>query len=94
MANWTLFSFNAAQSPWNEYCVATYTDCTKLYVYKHDKRNYGNTDFDGCTNSLFLNTTMYIGPSELQTVNLDAWVPYGIPAGDMAQSILTVYAEE
>jgi len=89
--DWGIFSF--ASGPWNGYCIAADANCTKLYVYKFDRRATGSTNFVGCANIAFLNTTMYIGSSELQTINLDAWVPYGIPYGDTSQGILTIYAE-
>lgn len=88
---WGIFSFSSG--PLNGYCVAAYRDCTKLYIYKYDYRSTGNTQFDSCTNLATLNTTRWIGPSELQTINVDVWVPYGIPAGSLTQATLTMYAE-
>lgn len=88
--DWGLFKFDS--DPWNGYCVATFVNCTKLYIYKYDRRATGTTNFDGCTNSRFLNTTMWLGPSEFQRINLDVWMPSGMPAGGLTQAILTVYA--
>jgi hypothetical protein len=91
--DWGIFSFSGANSPWNNYCVAAYYDCTKLYVYKYDRRNTGNTNFVGCDNIDFLNTTMWRGPGQIQKMNLDVWIPYGVPAGNFQQGTLTIYAE-
>ena len=92
--DWGLFDSFPADSPWNNYCLAAFHDCTKLYVYKYDRRPSGNTDFDGCLNSGFLNTTNFLGPGELQKINLNVWMPYGMPEGNLLQATLTIFATE
>ncbi len=89
--DWGLFTVSSG--PLTGYCVATYVNCTKLYIYKYDRRNSGATNFVGCTNAAFLNTTNSTGPNEIQTINLDSWVQYGMPTGSLNQATLTVYAE-
>jgi len=88
--DWGLFSFE--EGPWAGYCVAVFRNCTKIYSYKFDKRNTGGTNFAQCNNTQYFNTTTFIGPNEVQTINLDSWVPYGTPAGDLLQGTLTIYA--
>ena len=88
--DWGIFDGFSA-GPWQNYCVAAYYNCTKLYVYKYD-RNFDSTAT--CADLGFLNTTMWRGPSEIQTINLNVWMPYGVPAGDMLQATLTIYATE
>ena len=93
--DWGLISFGAAAgSPLDGYCVAAYRNCTKLYIYKYDRRTSGNTDFDGCSNVAFLNTTNATAPGYVQKINLNVRMPYGIPTGSMTQATLTIFAED
>jgi hypothetical protein len=92
--DWGLFDNFPADSPWNNYCVAAFHDCTKLYVFKYDRRDIGTTDFDACQDLGFLNTTESLGPQEIQKVNLDIWMPTGMPAGNLLQATLTIYAQD
>ena len=69
------------------YCVAVNTACTKVYVYKYDKRS----NFTGCTNANYLQTANLM-PGNTITLSLDAWIPNGYPGGMLNQTIMTVYA--
>ncbi|MGC8993284.1 MAG: hypothetical protein ACP5JK_00710 [Candidatus Aenigmatarchaeota archaeon] len=69
-------------------CVAVAADCTKIYIYKYDKR----PGFDKCGNSQYL-TTRQLAPGDILRLNyLNAYVPKGIPAGNLKQGTLTIVA--
>jgi hypothetical protein len=87
--DWGLFSVSRASSPLETYCVAAFYDCTKIYVYKYDKRS--NPDFGGCTNSRYLQELNLIS-GDTHTIMLNAYAPYGIPDGVMNVTTFTVYA--
>jgi hypothetical protein len=69
------------------HCVAVNTACTKVYMYKYDKRS----NFTGCTGANYLQATNLV-PGYTMTLSLDAWVPNGYPAGFLNQTVMTVYA--
>jgi len=89
-ANWTYFSISGG-SVHDDYCVATYYDCKKIYFYRYDKRT-APYNFSGCTaNSHYL----YEGnltPGDTTLLRVDAWVPAGYPAGYLNTTTLTIYA--
>jgi len=68
-------------------CVAVAADCSKIYVYKYDKR----TGFSTCGNSAFL-TTNKLAPGDIYKIYLNAFVPKGIPAGVLKEGTLTIVA--
>ena len=86
-ATWSYFSVNDASSPLNQYCVAAYYDCSKIYIYHFDKRS----GLGGCTNSAYLQSVALV-PGSTIILATDAWVPNGYPAGFLNTTILTVYA--
>jgi hypothetical protein len=86
-AIWSYFSVNDASSPLNQYCVAAYYDCSKIYIYHFDKRS----GLGGCTNSAYLQSVALV-PGYTMILTLDAWVPNGYPAGFLNTTTLTVIA--
>ncbi|MBI4181839.1 MAG: hypothetical protein HY520_02625 [Candidatus Aenigmarchaeota archaeon] len=73
--------------PLNEYCVATYFNCSKIYVYKYDKRT--NPNFDACTNSRYLRVATLF-PGDESFFELFTSVPQGIPSGATTGGKLTI----
>jgi len=67
-------------------CVAVAADCSKIYIYKYDKRN----GFSACTNSAFL--TNQLAPGDILRTSVNAYVPKGIPAGTLKVGTLTFVA--
>ena len=94
--NWTYFSVSRATSSLYQYCVAAYYDCSKIYIYKFDKRN-SNPNFAGCTGNA---NYLYDGsgaegplmPGSTIILKVNPWVPYGTPAGNLNTTTLTVIA--
>jgi len=84
---WGLFSVNRDTAPLKDYCVAVYWDCTKIYIYKYDKRN----NFTSCSNSEYLYFHS-LSPGEILSAKLTAYIPLGIPYGNLTQAILTIEA--
>jgi len=82
--NWAVFTF--ATGPWDHYCVATYYDCTRIFLYKYD---YGNL-FPTCGSRKYLTSNLV--PGDSKTWNVRAWVPEGIPAGNLTVAALTITA--
>ena len=69
-------------------CVAVSADCTKIYIYKYDKRQ----GFGSCSNSEYL-TTRTFAPGDIYVIPyLNAFIPKGIPAGVLKLGTLTVVA--
>jgi hypothetical protein len=69
------------------HCIAAYWDCSKVYITKFDKR----TNFTGCANQdYFYDTPLNAGNSTI--IRLDAWIPSGIPSGNLTRATLTVEA--
>jgi hypothetical protein len=68
-------------------CVAAYYDCTKIYIYKYDKRN----GFGSCSNAYYMQEEALV-PGDAQTLTLSAFIPYGLPNGYLNQSTFTVVA--
>jgi len=69
-------------------CVAVAADCSKIYIYRYDKRS----GFSTCGNSAYL-TTRTLTPGDIYVIPyLNAFVPKGIPAGILKEGTLTVVA--
>ena len=69
-------------------CVAVAADCSKIYIYKYDKRS----GFSTCQNSAYL-TTRTLTPGDIHTIPyLSAFIPKGIPAGILKTGTLTIVA--
>ncbi|MEM5829358.1 MAG: hypothetical protein QW040_00035 [Candidatus Aenigmatarchaeota archaeon] len=85
--NWGYFSVNRATAPLYGSCVAAYYDCTKIYIYKYDKRS----GFTSCANSRYIQEYS-LPPGNIHTLTLNVYAPYGIPSGNLNVATLTVYA--
>ena len=84
--DWAVFSIDRAGSPLEGYCVALWVNCTKIYVYKYDYR----AQFPDCNNRGYIEDVMTPG-GDSEILTLDAYIPKGIPSGNMSSSVLTVY---
>jgi hypothetical protein len=69
------------------HCVAAYQDCSKIYIFKYDKRD----NFTGCANTAYLFETN-LTPGNTFITTVDAWVPNGYPSGNLSTTTLTIYA--
>jgi hypothetical protein len=83
--DWGYFSINRATSPLYGSCVAAYYDCSKIYIYKYDKRS----GFGSCANSEYIQAPNLV-PGETHTLTLNVYIPLGIPAGNLNTAIFTV----
>ena len=84
--NFGYFSVKRALSPLYQSCVAAYYDCSKIYIFKYDKRS-GNA----CDNSNFIQEGN-LPPGNVHTLTLNVYAPKGIPAGNLNTATFTVYA--
>ena len=88
-ANFGYFSVSGRAAFGNEpVCVAVASDCSKIYVYRYDKR----PGFGSCGNSAYL-TTRTLTPGDIYRITyISAYVPKGVPAGQLKLGTLTVVA--
>jgi len=90
--DWGIYNFSTG--PLAGHCVAIHRTCEKIYIYRYDRRSTGNTSFDSCLltdDEQSLRTTPLL-PGNNFIINLDAWVPEGIPYGWLTSSWLTIEA--
>jgi hypothetical protein len=66
-------------------CIAAYKDCTRVFVYKFDRRSA----FNDCGKYLYADQ---LAPGSTIDLKIDAWVPRGIPSGNLTRATLTVEA--
>jgi hypothetical protein len=85
--DWGYFSINRASAPLYGSCVAAYYDCSKIYIYRYDKRS----GFGSCANSDYIQAPNLV-PGETQTLTVNVYIPLGIPAGNLNTATFTVYA--
>ena len=90
-ADWGYFSITDASSPLDGHCVAAYWDCTKVYIYHYDMRTTAPYAFNTCNNAAHLQQAN-LTTGDTITLEVDAWVSLGYPAGFLNQTTLTVYA--
>jgi hypothetical protein len=84
--DWAVFSIDRTGSPLEGHCVAVNTNCTSIYIYKYDYRaQFPNCDIRGYIEDILTPG----GGSEILT--LDAYIPKGIPDGNMSSSVMTVF---
>jgi hypothetical protein len=86
---WGIFAVNRTTAPLYQMCVAVNATCDKIFIYKYDKRTDPN--FGICTNSRYVRATL-LPPNQIESVAVNAYVPRGIPVGDMTQASLTFAA--
>jgi len=86
--SWGVNTFTGG-SPLDGYCVATYRDCDKIYIYQWDH----GSDFPTCGDNWYIyEDPIKFKPNDQFHFNITVWVPKGIPAGDTSSSTLTVTA--
>jgi len=78
---------NMTSGPLNGHCVAAFFNCSKIYIFKYDERS----NFTDCANTDYLRVAN-LTPGNTFINRVDAWVPNGIPSGNMSQATLTFYA--
>ena len=86
-ATYSYFSVDRATSALYESCVAVHWNCTKIYIYKYDKR----AGFNTCANSEYIQNATLV-PGDVHTLNVTVYVPYGVPDGNLNTATFTVYA--
>ena len=96
-ANWSYFYVSDSSSPIYRSCVATSWNCTKMYIYHYDKRAAVPTAFNSCGSAMYLHhladdSTKNLVPGHTIILTLDAWVPNGIPAGNLTTATVTFVA--
>jgi hypothetical protein len=88
-ANFGYFSISGRAAFGNEdVCVAVASDCSKIYIYRYDKR----PGFGSCGNSAYLATSTLVPGDIYRITYISAYVPKGIPAGQLKLGTLTVVA--
>ena len=93
-ANWTLFHFTAGEGgPLLGQCVATYYDCTKIYIYKYDMDG-GPTgsSFGSCDSANYFSEDELAPGETIDKLKIKPSIPYGTPSGNSRTSIMTIYA--
>jgi hypothetical protein len=68
-----------------DHCIAAYYDCQKVFIYKFDRRK----GFDDCGKFIY---DTQLAPGNTIILMVDAWVPRGIPAGNLTRATLTIEA--
>jgi len=85
--NYGYFSVSRATAPLYHYCVAAYWDCTKIFIYHFDQR----TGFNLCVNSEYLQEDD-LAPGYTIILEVNPFIPNGIPSGFLNTTTLTVVA--
>jgi uncharacterized protein (UPF0333 family) len=83
--NWATFTFT--DGPLSGYCLATYKDCDRIFIYKYDQ----SSAYPTCSAVQYLRAGVLV-PGVEASAWVFASVPQGIPAGETALSILTFVA--
>ena len=81
------FSVTRATAPLYQSCVAVSYDCTRIYIYKYDER----PGFSTCNNANYIQTQNLIA-GQVHTLTLDAYLPLGIPNGNLNTTTFTAVA--
>ena len=90
--SYSYFRITRAAHLLEDSCVAVAKNCDYIYLYKYDRRNNAQTtDFDTCTNSRYLQLGNMM-PKDEHTITLNAYVPSGIPDGNMGAGIIFIEA--
>jgi hypothetical protein len=67
------------------HCIAAFYNCSKVFIYNFDKRS----NFTDCGEYLY---NAQLSPGSTIILRADAWVPRGIPAGNLTRATLTIEA--
>jgi hypothetical protein len=68
-----------------DHCIAAFWNCQKVFIYKFDKRS----NFTDCGKYLYND---WLTPGGTIILRADAWIPRGIPAGNLTRATLTIEA--
>ena len=82
------FSDSRTSSPLYRNCIAIAADCSKIYIYRYDKRS----SFGTCVNARYIQEGNLAPSDPAQQLTLDIYAPYGIPTGQLNVSTFTVMA--
>lgn len=83
--NWATFTFS--DGPLSGYCVATYKDCDRIFIYKYDQ----SSAYPTCSAVRYLRAGVLV-PGDEANAWVFASVPQGTPAGETALSVLIFVA--
>jgi hypothetical protein len=91
--NWTMFYFPAGEGgPLQGHCVASYYDCSRIYIYKYNMDGgTGGTSFGACDHANYFSETILTPGERLDKIKIKPSIPFGIPSGDASQGILTIF---
>jgi hypothetical protein len=67
------------------HCIAAFYNCSKIFIYNFDRRS----NFTDCGEYLYNDQ---LAPGKTIILKADAWIPRGIPAGNLTRATLTVEA--
>jgi hypothetical protein len=90
-SNWSFFNVIRPNTPFNNSCVAVYSDCSKIYIYNFDKRDTDPNTFSTCTNSDYIHEGN-LTPGDTVIMQVNPWIPYGTPSGNLTTTTLTLIA--
>jgi len=85
--NYGYFSDDRASSPTYRYCIAATASCDKIFIYHFDQRS----GFTGCDTSQYIKENA-LAPGQTTIVEVNPFIPAGMPSGYLNQTILTVTA--
>jgi hypothetical protein len=89
--NWTFFTFDSG--PLFQYCVASWHDCTKIYIYKFDKSaSLKSASGTGCADAIYMTQENLTPGDSMDAIKLMPSIPEGFPGGDTNTSIMTIWA--
>ena len=91
-SGYSYFSVDRVGHLLEDHCVAVDWNCSKIYIYKYDKRTAAGTNFNSCTNSRFVQIGN-MPPNDVHTLTLDVYAPCGIPDGDLSTGIIYIEAK-
>ena len=83
--NWSYADIDTGAGTLLGHCVAVYWNCSKIFIYNFDRRD----SFNDCGEYLYDDQ---LAPGKTFILRVDAWVPRGIPAGDLNRTTLTIEA--
>ena len=86
-AFYSYFRVDRATAPVNTSCVAVRHDCSYILLYKWDRRSNFGAQCTGAAGARDVKTLLT--PGSTDTVYAQAWIPLGIPAGQLAVARLT-----
>jgi len=83
--NWAYADIDTGAGTLLGHCVAVSWNCSKIFIYNFDRRD----SFNDCGEYLYDDQ---LAPGKTFILRTDAWVPRGIPAGNLTRATLTIEA--